>query len=351
VLVLAILALTIATLLNGVVVICVGVLGFVFTWLFHNGDKHKRTTDLFYQLADEARQKFTSRQAAFDALSKSYRVWLVTQEQATWDRKRNAGALSLLSRSPVRVGIGEPPWIKTNVSVWSIGLGALTLYFFPDRVLVWDSSKYGAISYESLGVTFAPTRFIESDNVPGDSEVVDQTWQYLNKDGSPDQRFAHNRRLPVVLYGSLILTSQAELTAGRTSCALRVLLDVSNQNLALRFAEAFKARVQQNHTGYDSRTRANYSASQTQSRVSSDQRTSEPGREPQIPQNKVKQTSAWDVLGVRVGANMDEIRVAYHRMAQMYHPDKVATLGPEFRVLAEQRMKEINSAYDVLKSR
>jgi DnaJ-domain-containing protein 1 len=28
-----------------------------------------------------------------------------------------------------------------------------------------------------------------------------------------------------------------------------------------------------------------------------------------------------------------------------YHPDKVATLGPEIRALAEQRAKELNAAY------
>jgi len=37
-------------------------------------------------------------------------------------------------------------------------------------------------------------------------------------------------------------------------------------------------------------------------------------------------------------------------MAQQYHPDKVATLAPEFRELAERRMKEINTAYDELQT-
>jgi cold shock CspA family protein len=69
----------------------------------------------------------------------------------------------------------------------------------------------------------------------------------------------------------------------------------------------------------------------------------------QSPHDKGKPTSAWDVLGVRAGAGMDEISAAYHRAAQMYHPDKVATLGPEFRELAERRMKEINAAYEELK--
>ena len=37
--------------------------------------------------------------------------------------------------------------------------------------------------------------------------------------------------------------------------------------------------------------------------------------------------------------------------AQMYHPDKVAGLAPEFQGIPDRRMKEINAAYEVLKGR
>ena len=57
----------------------------------------------------------------------------------------------------------------------------------------------------------------------------------------------------------------------------------------------------------------------------------------------------YEILGVKFGASIAEINAAYHRMAQLYHPDKVATLAAEFHELAELRMKEINAAYEVLK--
>ncbi len=62
-----------------------------------------------------------------------------------------------------------------------------------------------------------------------------------------------------------------------------------------------------------------------------------------------KPRSAWEVLGVPMGASLGEISRAYHHAAQMYHPDKVAGLGPEFGELAERRMKEINAAFQELK--
>ena len=36
-------------------------------------------------------------------------------------------------------------------------------------------------------------------------------------------------------------------------------------------------------------------------------------------------------------------------MSMKYHPDKVRHLGEEFRSVAEQKMKEINAAYDYFK--
>jgi DnaJ-class molecular chaperone len=61
--------------------------------------------------------------------------------------------------------------------------------------------------------------------------------------------------------------------------------------------------------------------------------------------------TAYDILGVYPGTSLGEITRAYHQMAQMYHPDKVAGLGPELREVAERRMKEINRAYEELKPR
>ncbi|ADG14536.1 heat shock protein DnaJ domain protein [Paraburkholderia atlantica] len=44
----------------------------------------------------------------------------------------------------------------------------------------------------------------------------------------------------------------------------------------------------------------------------------------------------------------EQLRAAYRQRMSQYHPDKVTSIGPEFRELAESKSKEINRAFDLL---
>lgn len=56
--------------------------------------------------------------------------------------------------------------------------------------------------------------------------------------------------------------------------------------------------------------------------------------------------SPWfDVLQVPRSATVEEISAAYKSLIRQYHPDKVASLGPELKELAESKSKAINAAY------
>lgn len=84
--------------------------------------------------------------------------------------------------------------------------------------------------------------------------------------------------------------------------------------------------------------------------------------EPNAPKSKPKKPNApstlvdhmrvknpYEVLGIDLSASESEIAAAFKKLAQMYHPDKVAGLAPEYLEIAKQRMVEINVAYDTLR--
>jgi len=57
----------------------------------------------------------------------------------------------------------------------------------------------------------------------------------------------------------------------------------------------------------------------------------------------------YAVLGLEPGADFAAIKKAYRKLSMQYHPDKVSHLGVEFQRVAEEKMKEINAAYDYFK--
>jgi hypothetical protein len=60
---------------------------------------------------------------------------------------------------------------------------------------------------------------------------------------------------------------------------------------------------------------------------------------------------AHQVLGVPLGALGHEVSQAHRKLALMHHPDRMASMGPEAEEYSEERMKEINAAYDELRRR
>ena len=54
----------------------------------------------------------------------------------------------------------------------------------------------------------------------------------------------------------------------------------------------------------------------------------------------------FEVLKVSRDASIEEIRAAYKSLIRQYHPDRVEPLGEELKILAEEKSKEINAAYE-----
>jgi Holliday junction DNA helicase RuvB len=325
-------------------------------------DKDRKTFELNYNLDAEEEARFERICAGLRGLQASDRVWCVEGEQESTD---TPGISHIIERrTPVRVASVAPPYVALNREVFSIDLGQQRIFFLPDQLLIFGNHGYGGVSYSSLQVSNGQTRFIESEYLPRDSEVIDRTWQHVRQDGGPDRRFATNPSIPIVLYGRIELRSES---------GLDVRLLVSNNGNAAGFATAFtRSTGDSSGTEREQSARASDGDQQEQNRTdgqADDERRGDGQRADEARADGWQSTehqsrenernagakpspgggSAWEVLGVPEGTPLVEVAAAYRRLAQQNHPDKVATLDAEFRALAEKRMTEINAAYDAIK--
>ena len=65
-------------------------------------------------------------------------------------------------------------------------------------------------------------------------------------------------------------------------------------------------------------------------------------------QFKPNNDSNYKILEITPNATNEEVKKAYRKMAIKYHPDKVATLGPDVQKAAEEKFKAISQAYDAI---
>lgn len=62
-----------------------------------------------------------------------------------------------------------------------------------------------------------------------------------------------------------------------------------------------------------------------------------------------KTDSAYKILGVDRNASVEDLKKAYRKMANKYHPDKVSHLGEDFRIAAKEKFQKVNEAYSQIK--
>ena len=194
-------------------------------------DVLRKTTVILYDFAAEVEESFRTFAQWTDSLVSCSRTWHVAAEGRVYDPKYHAGATSLLQRSATTLRNAAPPFVRTNVPVFSVAAGRRTLYFLPDHLLVYDGPNIGAVSYRSVDLTVVRQRFIEDGGLPGDATVVDYTWRYVNKNGGPDRRFNNNPRIPICLYDELHI---------RTASGLNEVLQLSRSGIGEGFAAAVR---------------------------------------------------------------------------------------------------------------
>ena len=159
-----------------------------------------KKTAVYYETDEETGERLESFYDSFSELEDCEGIWYVFGKEKTMaDNYHNIDSKSLI-RKETEIKYGIPNFIKTNVTVPYINVGDQELYFFPDRLMVVEGKKVGALSYNNLTVEVEKGKFKEDGNKPSDAKVIETTYKYTNKDGTPDKRFSYNPKTSIMEY-------------------------------------------------------------------------------------------------------------------------------------------------------
>lgn len=213
-------------------------LGFLFiaalSFLLYDLNQEQKNIILFYTMDDELESAYQAVHDAFNKVRSCKRQWRLMAQSRVYGAhqiKLSSGAGTLIKRQQIALSNSAPKWIKTNIAVPAISTGRQVLYFFPDRLLIQEGKKFGAIQYGDLEIGVTSSRFVETEGLPSDANVVGKTWKYPNKDGSPDRRFNNNYEIPITIYSELHFTSPQ---------GLHEIVQLSKSNEGGEFAESVK---------------------------------------------------------------------------------------------------------------
>lgn len=228
------------------------IFGFLIKWFKNNYRTKKQDAidvhkvyedfklDIDFNLDNQALNEYISLENQSDLLSKSIKIWDVTASQENDMVKTRSAASSSVTRTPVNFERGQLDYINTKYIPLKLNnANGGSLYIYPGFLVMPSkiSTAFAIIDFRDLRFEHHMQRFIEEDGVPSDSHVVDQTWHYVNKNGSPDKRFSNNYQIPIVHYYEINfktekgLNESYQISNSETGQAFAIALDKYSESL------------------------------------------------------------------------------------------------------------------------
>jgi hypothetical protein len=120
----------------------------------HKGERSDHSVTVVYDFQAGAGHGYRKLVKAFAGLSRSGFVWHLRRAPA----RPGGAAKSRVVRRRLRLRPALPPGVTSNIRVPVLRAGRQRLYFFPDRLLVYEAQMVWAVEYTDLRVEAAERR-------------------------------------------------------------------------------------------------------------------------------------------------------------------------------------------------
>lgn len=181
----------------------------------------------------ESKFKYEELVTTFIELTRSRKIWDVTSAHFEDRRITRSSASTIVKRNTVSFGLKSIPEFKSDVQALFLqNANGADLYIYPNFIVMYSKNKdFAVIGLDEISMEQNYVRFTETQGVPADTKIIEQTWAKVNKNGSRDKRFKGNYQIPVVRYGELKL---------KTTTGVHEEYQFSNYEATVAFDQAFR---------------------------------------------------------------------------------------------------------------
>ena len=184
-----------------------------------------------YSFDEYYEEYYNNIKSILDEIKMSEKIWFIKSSHKVEDERYNSGASSSIDRQLINIEPKCPKYVESNIIPYSINIENKTIYFFPDRIFVETNKNIFDIKFSHIELKIYQRKFIEEEPLTKDSIVVEKTWKYINKNGTPDKRFSNNYEIPVCLYTTINCYTQE---------GFNIKLQLSNGNSCSILQELYK---------------------------------------------------------------------------------------------------------------
>lgn len=165
--------------------------------------------DISFETSETAQKAYGALVRAFETLKASKLIWDITSDRNTNRVIERTSATRTVTRTPVKLDYSSSDLVRfAGRAIQFQNVNGEDIMIYPGVVLMpRGDGAFALIELRDIDLRFKASQFVEEEGVPADAQVTGHTWAKVNKDGSPDRRFANNYQIPIVLYGTLVFTS------------------------------------------------------------------------------------------------------------------------------------------------
>lgn len=294
--------------------------------LFPGVLRRGREVEVTYALDEDGQERHQALAQIVNNLASPTKAWLVTEARSQ-DWKRGGGAATGVRRTRMTVGTVKILGHRANVQIPGLQGRTATIGFLPDAIYLQTRNQTISADYSDLAVECGTVSYVEDEAIPPGAKQIGETWQFVNRDGSRDRRFNHNRKLPVLEYGTITITAEPDFTLE---------LQLSTQEAAQEFRDDL--------AHYCKATRDQEAPASESSAQASAHTSSHAAPNPSPAPEEQPQSRRTDVPGTK--AIPDAIPEAVKSVVAEIAADIVG--DEEFSELVDGRLQEILELFDLL---